>query len=134
MIKQYTNRKNIIESKNGIIQYEYPWFIKIYNGRPIITLNDLTILLGVKINLSDLIKDKMIIAYIDWNGIGRGASRKEFEESNLVKYEDETLIYLYISGLFKILKMFMDENKMKFYELENIIRLLESDNSKIKYI
>ncbi len=124
---------NIIKVENNILESIYPWFIKFYKGRPIVTINDFYILVGEEIGLGELIRDKSIINYIDWNGIGKGKNREEFERVNEVKYEDDTLIYLHITGFLKILKIFINENRITLSEVEKIINLLDN-RSEARYI
>lgn len=99
---------------------KYPWFIKRYKNRIIITDKDLIKLLGVEFNFKkENIKD--IIFRKDWNALGQGVLRKEFEKTNNVYYEDETFFFVYLSGFFKILKFLVNENKISLSQVENIL-------------
>ncbi len=124
---------NIIKIEKNILEDKSPWFIKFYKGRPIVTINDLYILVGKKVELGELIGNKSIINYMEWNGIGRGNQREEFERINRVRYEDETLIYLHIVGFFKALKIFINKKKITLQKAESIVSLLDN-NVAIKYI
>lgn len=125
--------KNIIKIEKNILEDTSPWFIKFYKGKPIVTISDLYILVGEKVELGELIGNKNIINYMDWNGIGRGNQREEFERINRVRYEDETLIYLHIIGFLKVLKIFIDKNKITLHKAESILNSLDN-NVGIKYI
>ena len=100
--------------------YAYPWFIKRYKNRAIITDKDLQKLLDLdfdfkKENIRDIIFRK------DWNALGQGALRKEFEKDNNVYYKDETFFFVYLSGFFKILKFLANENRISISKVENIL-------------
>lgn len=98
----------------------YPWFIKRYKNRIIITDKDLIKLLEVNFDFkNENIKD--IIFRKDWNALGQGALRKEFEKTNNVYYEDETFFFVYLSGFFKILKFLVNENRISLSKVENIL-------------
>lgn len=125
--------KNIIKIEKNILEDTSPWFIKFYKGKPVVTISDFYILVGEKVELGELIRNKNIINYVDWNGIGRGKQRDEFERINRVRYEDDTLIYLYIVGFLKVLKIFIDKNKITLRKAESIVNLLDN-NVGIKYI
>ena len=47
---------------------------------------------------------------IEFNGLGQGTLRVQFEEYNNVFYEDETIIYLTLAGALKIIRALMDKN------------------------
>ena len=98
----------------------YPWFIKRYQNRIVITDRDLIKVLGIEFDLKDL-NNKDIIFRKDWNALGQGVLRKEFEKTNNIYYEDETFFFVYLSGFFKILKLLFDENKLSLSQIENIL-------------
>lgn len=98
----------------------YPWFIKRYQNRIVITDRDLIKVLGIDFDLKEL-NNKDIIFRKDWNALGQGKSREEFEIDNNVHYEDETFFFVYLSGFFKILKLLFDENKLSLSQIENIL-------------
>lgn len=98
----------------------YPWFIKRYKNRIIITDKDLIKLLEVNFDFKkENIKD--IVFRKDWNALGQGALRKEFEKTNNVYYEDETFFFVYLSGFFKILKFLVNENRISLSKVESIL-------------
>ena len=100
--------------------YTYPWFIKKYKNRAIITDKDLNTLLGLDFDFKkENIKD--IIFRRDWNALGQGSIRKEFEEDNNVYYKDETFFFVYLPGFFKILKFLANENRIYISKVENIL-------------
>lgn len=100
--------------------YTYPWFIKKYKGRIIITSNDLQELLGMDFDFKKL-NNKNIIFRKDWNALGQGNLREEFEKANNIYYEDETFFFVYLSGFFKILKLLLNENKISLSQIKNIL-------------
>lgn len=105
---------------NNFNHYKYPWFIKKYNDRIIITIKDLKVLLGMDINFKEL-NNKNIIFRKDWNALGQGELREKFESDNSIHYEDETFFFLYLSGFFKILKLLFNENQLSLSQVENIL-------------
>ena len=103
-----------------ILTDEYPWFIKKYKNRIIITDKDLIKLLGIDFDFKKE-NNENIIFRKDWNALGQGALRKEFEKINNVYYEDETFFFVYLSGFFKILKVLLNQNKLSLFQIENIL-------------
>ena len=63
--------------------------------------------------LKKLNKSNNIFPGIDWNGIG-GREKEEFEKHNNVRYEEETMFFLYITGFLKILKIIMEDGEIRF--------------------
>lgn len=98
----------------------YPWFIKRYKNRIIITDKDLIKVLGIDFDFKKE-NNENIIFRKDWNALGQGALRKDFEKTNNVYYEDETFFFVYLSGFLKILKLLLDENKLSLSQIESIL-------------
>ena len=105
-------------------------FTKEYKGRIIITINDVKEIFGIDIELKKLNISNNIFIGIDWNGIS-GRAKEEFEKNNHVIYNEETIFFVYITGLLKILKIIMEEEKVDLSSVENILRMIDY---KIKYI
>lgn len=105
-------------------------FTKEYKGRIIITINDIKEIFGIDIELKKLNISNNIFIGIDWNGIS-GRAKEEFEKNNNVIYNEETIFFVYITGLLKILKIIMEEEKVDLSSVENILRMIDY---KIKYI
>lgn len=90
-----------------------PWFIKWYEGYPIITLYDFNQLIGLKGKRhKKFFSPKYFKPGVDWNGLGQGSSREEFERENNVHYEEETFAFMYLSGAVKALNILQEENKI----------------------
>ena len=117
---------------NNIIENKYPWFIKEYKGRAIVTIKDIKELLGLHIDLKKINNKNNILRGKDWNGIGKGEVREEFARINNVNYKDDTIFFVYITGFLKILKVLIEDNKIELLDAENILR--EIDRNNIKYI
>lgn len=83
--------------------------VKNYKGVPVIIKEELEQYLGVKIN--------KYISYlkpaIEFNGLGQGTLRVQFEEYNNAFYEEETIIYLSLIGALKIIKILLDNKLIK---------------------
>ena len=105
-------------------------FTKEYKGRIIITINDIKEIFGIDIELKKLNISNNIFIGIDWNGIS-GRAKEEFEKNNNVIYNEETIFFVYITGLLKILKIIMEEETVDLSSVENILRMIDY---KIKYI
>lgn len=103
------------------------WFIKLHKGKVVITINDLNELLGMKIDFKEISKRKDIFDRRDWNALGRGKLREEFEKNNNIRYEEETFFFVYLTGFLKILKMLVNENKINLYEAESIIGIIDNN-------
>ncbi|MFQ7821408.1 hypothetical protein [Clostridium sp.] len=88
-------------------------FTKKYKGRAIVTIRDIKEIFGIDIELKKLNKSNNIFPGIDWNGIG-GREKEEFEKHNNVRYEEETMFFLYITGFLKILKIIMEDGEIRF--------------------
>jgi len=99
------------------------WFIKWHKGRPIITLNDFKKLTGIDLlTLKPFFREEYFSAGIDWNGLGQGALREEFERINNVHYEEETFIYMYASGITKALIILENYGCFKSIKKYNVIK------------
>ena len=109
---------------------KYPWFIKEYKGRMVITIRDIKELIGVNIDLKKLNIKNNIFRGEDWNGIG-GTSKEEVGKNNNIRYEEEIIFFVYITGFLKILKILMEDSKVDLLEVESILRAIDD---KIKYI
>lgn len=93
--------------------HKFPWFIKWYKGQPVVTIHDFNELVGLDIlKLKQFFKKEYFTAGLDYNGLGQGPLREEFERINNVRYEEHTFMYLYLSGVAKALKILRDENKL----------------------
>ena len=88
-------------------------FTKKYKGRAIVTIRDIKEIFGIDIELKKLNKSNNIFHGIDRNGIG-GREKEEFEKHNNVRYEEETMFFLYITGFLKILKIIMEDGEIRF--------------------
>ncbi len=85
---------------------DHPWFIKKHRGKSVITVSDFSKLIGIDISKEKLFfRPECFTPGYDWNGLGQGPLREEFELINNVHYEDDTFIYLYHPGVIKALKM-----------------------------
>lgn len=80
--------------------------VKSLNGKPVIIKKELEDYLGTSV--SKYINH--LIPCIEFNGLGQGTLRENFEEYNNVFYEDKTIIYLTIAGALKIIRILMDKN------------------------
>ncbi|MFR4825587.1 MAG: hypothetical protein ACLUBI_12535 [Clostridium sp.] len=80
--------------------------VKNLSGKPVIVKKELEEYLGTSV--SKYIKN--LIPCVEFNGLGQGALRVQFEEYNNVFYEDETIIYLTLAGALKITRILMDKN------------------------
>lgn len=118
------------DMKMEILTNKYPWFIREYKGRIIITIRDIKELIGIDIDLKNLNAKNNIFRGRDWNGIG-GNLKEEFEKCNNVKYEEETIFFVHIIGFLKILKILMEDGKVDLLAAESILRVIDD---KIKYI
>lgn len=97
--------------KNNILNFDNLGLIRWYKGDPVVTLNDFEKITGIDlIELGPFFKLEYFTGGIDWNVLGQGELRKEFEKINNVKYEGETLTFMYLSGFIKALKII---NEMK---------------------
>lgn len=105
---------------NNFKTHKYPWFIKKYHSKAIVTIKDLELLLNININ-SKVLNNKNIIFRKDWNALGQGYLRKEFEKDNNIYYEEETFFFVYLSGFFKILKLLLNESKISLSQIESIL-------------
>lgn len=107
------------------LNYQRPWFIKILKGEPIITVHDFNLLVGVDVMKLDAIKLKpsfhphYFIRGVDINGLGQGPLREEFERVNNVHYEEETFLYLRLSGVAKALKILENEGVLPKKDINN---------------
>ena len=80
--------------------------VKNLKGKPVIIKKELEEHLGTSVNkYMNYLKPA-----IEFNGLGQGALRVQFEEYNNVFYEDETIIYLTLAGALKITRILMDKN------------------------
>ena len=105
-------------------------FTKKYKGRIVVTMKDIKEIIGIDIDMKKLSKSNNIFIGWDWNGIA-GISKEEFEKNNNVIYDEETIFFVYITGLLKILKIIMEEGKIDLLSVENTLRIIDD---KIKYI
>lgn len=80
--------------------------VKNLNGKPVIIKTELEEYLGTSVNKYI----KHLIPCIEFNGLGQGDLREQFEEYNNVFYEDETIIYLTLAGALKTIRILMDKN------------------------
>lgn len=113
-----------------ILTDKNPWFIKEYKGRIVVTIRDIKELIGVNIDLKKLNINNNIFRGQDWNGIG-GVLKERFEKDNNVRYEEEIIFFVYITGFLKILKILMEDRKIDLLEAESILRTIDD---KIKSI
>lgn len=76
--------------------------IKWYGEKPIITRKDFIDFTGEDIRKHKLFfRQEIFTPGQDWNGLGQGPLRIEFEIVNNVHYDEETFIYMYESGVRK---------------------------------
>lgn len=102
------------------LNYQRPWFIKIFNGEPIITVHDFNLLVGVDVmKLKPFFHPPYFIGGVDWNGLGQGPLREEFERINNVHYEEETFLYFHLSGVAKALKILENEGVLPKKDINN---------------
>ncbi|CAM2079447.1 MAG: hypothetical protein NSGCLCUN01_03667 [uncultured Clostridium sp.] len=113
-----------------ILTHDYPWFIKEYKGRKVITIRDIKELIGINIELKNLSIRNNIFRGKDWNGIG-GEIKKEFEKNNNLRYDGEIIFFVYITGFLKILKILIEHGKIELLAAESILREIDG---KTKYI
>lgn len=109
-----------------------PWFIKWYNGKPIITLHDFTALTGIElIGRKPFFRPEKFVGGLDFNGLGQGPLRIQFEQENGVHYEEETFMYLHPVGLRKVLNILENEKAISsemIKELEQGMNLAQNQN------
>lgn len=118
------------DMKIEILTDKYPWFIREYKGRIVVTIRDIKDLIGVDVDLKNLNIKNNIFRGRDWNGIG-GKSKEEFEKNNNIRYEEEIIFFVYLTGFLKILKILVEYGKVDLLEVESILRTIDD---KIKYI
>ncbi|SNR85569.1 BRO family, N-terminal domain [Anaerovirgula multivorans] len=107
---------DIIESLRKPIKLAPPnpaWYIKWYKGLPIVTLHDFKVLTGLDLHgMEPFFRLKHFTPAVDYNGLGQGPLRQEFERVNNVHYEEETFIYMYASGVKKALRILANDRKL----------------------
>lgn len=108
---------------NSFLDNKKLWFLNIYKGRYIITISDLNKLLGFEVNLNNLYYEDNFNRR-DWNALGRGELRNEFEIINNVHYEDETIFFVYLSGFLKILRILLRESIIDEIDINKIIHTM----------
>ena len=87
-------------------EIEQETLIKNLNGKSVIIKKELEEYLCTSINkYMNYLK-----LSIEFNGLGQGTLRVQFEEYNNVFYEDEAIIYLTLAGALKIIRALMDKN------------------------
>lgn len=108
-INTYTNKREIVRSlqistgkskKYLETLYEVS---KKYRGKRIWILPDLATFFHQNLNVLPFFRPEFFLAGYDWNGMGQGSSRTEFEQQNHCHYEEETITYVTACGLKKML-------------------------------
>ena len=111
----------------------HPWFIKWLKGQPIVTLHDFNQLVGLEGKQhKKLFRLEYFKPGADWNGLGQGALREEFEKVHNVHYEEETFIYMYPSGVVKALNILEEENKISAEAKQAILEDFKTRNIEAK--
>lgn len=96
--------------------------VKNYKGKPIVIKKDLEQYLGIKVNkYMSYLKPS-----IEFNGLGQGTLRENFEEYNKAFYKEETIIYLSLIGALKIIKILID-NKLIQLDINKLRNRLEQN-------
>lgn len=114
-------------------QPESPWFIKWYKGEPIVTLHDFATLTGIELyGRKPFFQQNIFRGGLDYNGLGQGPLRIQFEQENNVHYEEETFSFLYESGLRKTLDILKKElSSSLIAEIENGMKIAQGDKKPV---
>ena len=96
--------------------------VKNLKGKPVIIRKELEEYLGISINkYMNYLKPA-----IEFNGLGQGALRVQFEEYNNVFYAEKTIMYLTLAGALKIIRILMDKNIIRL-DINILRNRLEQD-------
>lgn len=96
--------------------------VKNLKGKPVIIKKELEEYLGTSVNkYMNYLKPT-----IEFNGLGQGDLRVQFEEYNNVFYVEQTIIYITLVGALKIIKILMDKNKVRL-DIDMLRNRLEQD-------
>lgn len=96
--------------------------VKNLKGKPVIIKKELEEYLGTSVNkYMNYLKPA-----IEFNGLGQGALRVQFEEYNNAFYVEETIIYMTLAGALKIIKILIDKNKISL-DVDMLRNRLEQD-------
>lgn len=108
-INTYTTKKDIVRAlkistgkKKKYLESLFD-ISKKYDEKPIWLIYDLEKFFDCDLDVCPFFRREFFIPGYDWNGLGQGPKRKEFEIINRCHYEDETIIYVSACGLKKML-------------------------------
>lgn len=123
LVKCYFRAKGLPDKQDS------PWFVKRYDGKPIVTLHDFETLTGIELyGRKPFFRPEIFKGGLDFNGLGQGPLRKQFEQENNVHYEEHTFLFLYKSGLRKTLNILEKELSFDLIkEIENGMALAQGD-------
>ncbi len=87
--------------------------VKIYRGRKIVVVDDFIALTGIDIRKhKKVFREEYFIPGVDWDGLGQGPLREEFEQLNNCHYDQETIIYMYESGFKKLIRILLENGTL----------------------
>lgn len=108
-INTYTEKKDVVRElristgeKRKYLEELYD-ISKIKKGKPVWILNDLEAFLGRNLNVKPFFRPEFFVGGYDYNYMGLGELRQEFEKENYCQYEEEIVPYVTACGLKKIL-------------------------------
>lgn len=108
-INTYTEKKDIVRAlkistgkKKKYLEALFD-ISKRYNGKPIWLVCDLEKFFGRKLDVTPFFRPEFFVGGYDFNGLGHGTFRQQFEQDNQCHYEDETIMYVTACGLKKMI-------------------------------
>ena len=108
-INTYTEKKDIVKalkiSTGKKKKYLDTLFelSKTYNGKIVWIVNDLESFFERDLNVKPFFRSEFFVAGYDFNCMGLGENRQQFEKENCCHYEDKMITYVTACGLKKML-------------------------------
>lgn len=115
----YTDKKDIVRAlkintgkKKKYLESLFD-ISKRYKEKPIWLICDLEKFFERSLNVTPFFRPEFFVGGYDYNGMGQGHSRQQFEKDNQCLYEDETIMYVTACGLKKMILILSLGEKMK---------------------
>lgn len=108
-INTYTTKKDIVRAlkistgKNRKYLESLFDVSKRYKDKPVWLISDLEKFFHRDLKVCPFFRPEFFVGGYDFNGLGGGPLRKEFEHDNCCHYEEETIMYVTACGLKKML-------------------------------